>query len=72
MASGQNARERDLSRLLNSMFERIRRLERPASVRVGGAGGAVGGYGWTIGVNSSGQLVATNDSGRRVVLASPE
>lgn len=71
MAAGLTARERDIGKILNSLFDRIRRLERPSQLRVGGVGGAVGGHGWTISVNSTGQLVATSDSGTKVVLASP-
>lgn len=71
MAAGLTARERDLSRLLNGLFDRIRRLERPVSIRIGGAGGAIGGKAWTLSVDSDGNLVATNDEGTKRIIAAP-
>lgn len=71
MARGEADRDRTLQALLRSIYNRLNRLERPVTLRLGGVGGAVGGMGYTLSVNSSQELVATSDSGTVTVLASP-
>lgn len=72
MAGGINTRDRSLDRILRTVYDRIRRLERPVSIHLGPIGGVIGNptsEGWTISVDSSNQLIATSDSGVIKILA---
>lgn len=72
MASGINSRDRTLPEVLRSLLDRVRRLERPVSIHLGGIGGAVGPVGgYTISVDSAGQLIATSDGGTTTIIALP-
>lgn len=69
MALGSNFRDRDLNQLLQSILDRIRRLERPVTIRLGGIGGQINGNGFTLGLDVDGNLVATSDNGTTTILA---
>src|SRR5690348_14189454 len=72
MANGINARNlRTELHIIAILIDRIKRLERPNSIHIGGVGGAIGGVGYTLSVDASGQLVATSDAGTVTVLALP-
>lgn len=71
MARGEADRDRSLQAVLRNIYYRIAKLERPVTLRLGGIGGAIGGQGYTISVNTSGQLIATSDSGTVTILALP-
>lgn len=69
MAIGTRAREREVESVLRQLLNRIRRLERPTSIHLGGIGGGIGGQGFTLTVNQAGDLVAISDSGTTTIIA---
>lgn len=72
MANGINARDRTLADVLKTLVDRVRKLEKPNSIHIGGVGASIGANtGYTISVNDSGQLVSTSDSGTVTVLGNP-
>lgn len=72
MAAGFNSRDRDFGEILQSILNRLSRLEKPISTHVGPIGGAIGATpGYTISVNAAGQLIATSDNGTITVIALP-
>lgn len=77
MAVGANSNPADNTAVLQSILDRLAKLERPISTHIGPVGGSLTGSatigGWTFSVASdgSGNLLATSDSGTQVVLASP-
>ncbi len=71
MANGIGSKPKTVSEILTSLLDRVRRLERPTSIRIGGIGGAIGGVGYTISINDIGQMIATSDNGTITVIALP-
>lgn len=72
MANGINARDKTLGDVLKTIFDRLRRLEQPTSIHIGGIGGSIGAItGYTISVNDAGQLVSTSDGGTVTVIGNP-
>lgn len=64
MTNAANRRETTFDGLLRSIFERLRRLERPSTIHLGGAGN-----GWTLSSDVNGNLVATSDTGTATTIA---
>jgi hypothetical protein len=72
MAAGFNARDRDLGDILQSILNRLTKVEKPISIHVGPIGGAIGTTpGYTLSVNAAGQLIATSDNGTVSIVALP-
>lgn len=72
MANGINARALTLPDLIKNLVDRVRKLEKPNSIHIGGVGASIGANtGYTLSVNDSGQLVSTSDSGTVTVIGSP-
>lgn len=69
MATGLTSRDRSLETVLRAIYLRLRRLESPKTIHLGGAGGTVGGKGFTLSLDSNGNLVATSDSGTATTIA---
>lgn len=69
MALAINARDRNLISVIQSLLDRIRKLERPVTLRLGGIGGQINGNGFTLALDANGNLLATSDSGCSTVLA---
>lgn len=70
MVAGIRARDNSLEQVLRSLYDRIRRLERPVTLRLGGVGGVIGGKGWNIGLDpANGNLIAISDDGTTTTLA---
>lgn len=72
MANGINSRDKTLVGVVVSLLDRVRRLERPTSIHIGGIGASIGAVtGYTISVNGSGQLISTSDGGTVTVIGNP-
>lgn len=72
MANGINSRDKTLGDVLKTVFDRLRRLEQPTSIHIGGIGGAIGAItGYTISVNDTGQLISTSDGGTVTIIGNP-
>ncbi len=73
MATGFNQRDRDLISALNSLLDRIQKLENPQSFHIGPIGGNLStSQGYMISVDvATGKLIATSDAGTVTVLALP-
>lgn len=71
MAVGRLVQTRDKSdaSVIRVLLDRIIRLERRNTLRVGGIGGAIGGNGFTLTIDVNGNLVAVSDSGTTTILA---
>lgn len=64
MARGIQNRDFTLDTVLKGIYERLRRLERPSKIHLGGAGN-----GFSITTDVDGNLVAVSDSGTRTIIA---
>jgi hypothetical protein len=73
MAAGFNRRDLGIQGVLNSIIDRLRRVEHPTSIHLGPIGGITGSptQGYTISVNAAGQLVATSDLGTVTIIGLP-
>lgn len=73
MATGILSRDRALGDLLQSIINRIAKLEQPKVIHVGPIGGVVSPLvpGYTLSINAAGQLIATSDNGTVTLLANP-
>lgn len=72
MAAGFNRRDRDLGDILQSIMNRLTKVEKPITIHIGPLGGAIGTTpGYTLSVNAAGQLIATSDNGLATVIALP-
>lgn len=63
MAAGIYDRDRTFRDIIQAIYNRIARLEHPNSVHIGGAG-----TGFTLSVNTAGQLVASSDAANTVTV----
>ncbi len=74
IATGFNQRDTTLIDVLNSLLDRIQKLENPQSFHIGPIGGNLSAsQGYMVSVDpSNGNLIATSDSGTSVtILATP-
>lgn len=71
MASGINSRDTTLPQVLRSIFDRLARVERPATLHIGPISISGSTPGFTLSVNSDGNLVATSDAGTVTIVALP-
>lgn len=73
MAVGINQNNKDLEDVIQDLLRRIAKLEKPITIHVGPVGGIIigGTGGWTLSVDTTGNLVATRDDGAGPTVLAP-